>query len=130
VSEQHYKLLIVDDDDNVRHALARWFWLKGYQVEQASDGIEAIERASKEGFDLISLDLEMPRMGGIEALAQLRVLQPSTPVVILTGYARSTEDILSAGASKVVMKPLRLAQFEEEVRALLQRGGELSPTSS
>ncbi len=61
----------------------------------------------------------MPRMGGIQALTEIRKKHPDVPVLIVTGFSRDTQQALKAGASKVLTKPLRLRDLEEEVRSVL-----------
>ena len=112
-------LLIVDDDANVREALARWFTMRGYAVTTAEDGMEAIARCREKAFTIITLDLEMPKLSGLDALAPLRELQPGVPIVVLTGYGRDAEAALSRGAAKVLMKPMRLTGLEAELDELL-----------
>lgn len=112
-------LLIVDDDTNVRDALSKWFTMRGFAVTCAVDGVDAVEQASGGSFDLITLDLEMPRMGGLDALPELRSLQPGAKIVVLTGYSRDSDEALSRGAAKVLLKPMRLTALEEELLAIL-----------
>lgn len=110
-------LLIVDDDASVRDALSRWFTMRGFAVTLACDGIEAIENAQNQAFDVVTLDLEMPRMGGLDALPRLRELLPHAPILVLTGYSRDSDDALKLGAVKVLYKPIRLHALEEELMA-------------
>lgn len=112
-------ILIVDDDVNVREALSRWFAMRGNVVTGAEDGIEAIERCKEGRFDIITLDLEMPRLSGLDALGSITELQPGVPVVVLTGYGRDVDAALSRGAVKVLNKPMRLTALEEELDAVL-----------
>lgn len=112
-------ILIVDDEANIRSALLRWFQICGFDVFSASDGVEAVALCQSNRFDVITMDLEMPRMGGIQALTEIRKKHPDVPVLIVTGFSRDTQQALKAGASKVLTKPLRLRDLEEEVRSVL-----------
>lgn len=114
--------MIVDDDANVREALSRWFSMRGNAVTAAEDGVDAIERCKDGRFDIITLDLEMPRLSGLDAIASLRELQPGVPIVVLTGYGRDVDAALSRGAVKVLNKPMRLTALEEELDAVLTGG--------
>ena len=114
-------ILIVDDEVNIRSALVRWFELCGFEVTAAADGLEAVTLCESESFDVITLDLEMPRMGGLEALAGIRKIHPHTPVLVVTGFSRDTQQAVKAGALKVLTKPLRLRDLEAEVRGALAR---------
>jgi len=117
-------ILIVDDEANIRSALLRWFQICGFDVFSASDGAEAVALCESNRFDVITMDLEMPRMGGIQALTEIRKKHPDVPVLIVTGFARDTHLALKAGASKVLTKPLRLRDLEEEVRSVLDTARE------
>ncbi len=93
--------------------------MRGFAVTTAVDGIDAVEKSTGGPFDLVTLDLEMPRMGGLDALPKIRENQPGAAVVVLTGYARDSDDALKRGAAKVLLKPMRLTALEEELRAVL-----------
>lgn len=112
-------ILIVDDEANIRGALLRWFQIRGFEVFSAADGLEAVELCEVNRFDVITLDLEMPRMGGIEALPRIRESHPDIPILVVTGFARDAQRALNAGAAKVLTKPLRLSDLENEVRSAL-----------
>lgn len=112
-------ILIVDDEANIRGALLRWFQICGFEAFSASDGAEAVSLCEGNRFDVITMDLEMPRMGGIEALTAIRKTHPHVPILVVTGYARDAQRALNAGAAKVLTKPLRLRDLEDEVRGVL-----------
>ena len=99
--------------------MARWFTLRGFEVDKAEDGLVAIEKCAQTDFDIITMDLEMPRLSGVEAIERIRQVNPHVPIIVLTGYPNEAEEVLELGAAKVLTKPLRLKDLEEEVRALL-----------
>ncbi len=103
-------LLLVDDNELNRDALSRRLILKGYQVTVASDGPEALARASEDAFDLILLDVEMPGMSGLDVLARLRSTRSRTELPVIMVTARSEgADIVEAfrlGANDYVTKPV------------------------
>ena len=113
------QLLIVDDEEGIRTALKRWFTLRGFDVEQAADGKEALELCRDHQYDIITMDLEMPRMGGLAAILAIREFQPEVPIVVLTGYVQDSAAAVRQGAAKVLTKPVRLRELETEVRELL-----------
>jgi two-component system response regulator HydG len=113
------RILIVDDEPSIRSALERWFNIRGFVADQAADGMEALEKIQQAPFDIITMDLDMPRMSGIEAIARIREMQPEIPIVVLTGFIRDTAIALNNGATRVLTKPVRLRELEEEVRRLL-----------
>jgi len=115
------RILIVDDDEPIRNALQRWFGLRGFEVDVAEDGLEAVEKCKITDYDALLMDLEMPRMGGIEAVARIRGHLPGVPVVVLTGYSDFSNDGLLSDPAKVLTKPHPLHKIEEAVRELLAR---------
>ena len=112
-------ILIVDDEASIRTALQRWFTLRGFEVHQAADGQEAVALCGKCSFDAITMDLEMPNMGGIEATVEIKKLLPEVPVIVLTGYSKNADVAVTNGAAKVLSKPLRLKELETEVRNVI-----------
>ena len=115
------RILIVDDDEAVRYTLQRWFGLHGFEADVAENGLDAVEKCVQAEYDAILTDLEMPRMGGLEAMALIRVRQPGVPVVVLTGYAEVSNESAFSDAAKVLFKPLPLREIEKAVRELLAR---------
>lgn len=113
------RVLVVDDEMSIREALARWLTLRGFDVEKAEDGQAAVERCAAAAFDIITMDLEMPRLGGLDAIEVIRKTQPAVPILVLTGYPNRLETISVSGPFKVLTKPQRLQDLEQEIRALL-----------
>ncbi len=113
-------ILIVDDEDNIRAALVRWFTLRGFDVVEAIDGLDAVEKFKAGRFDVISMDMEMPRMGGLEALVEIRTIDDDIPIVFVTGFPRDAQLALDRGAAMVLHKPLHLRDLEEEVRGVMR----------
>jgi CheY-like chemotaxis protein len=112
--------LVVDDEPGIRSALERWFRVKGFQVDSAHDGAVAVEMCRENAYDIITMDLEMPRMGGLAAMAAIREFAPDLPIVVLTGYSKNEEAAWSVGANEVLIKPLRLPELEAHVRRVLE----------
>lgn len=113
------RILIVDDDTNVRAAFHRWFSCRGFDADEAEDGVDAVEKCSHGEYDVITLDLEMPRMTGVQALPLIRKSQPDVPIVVLTGYANeSTCDALH-DVARILVKPMSLRELEDVVRGLI-----------
>jgi len=80
-----YKVLIVDDDPFIRRLISSILILKGHQCEEANDGMEALEKFTKNPFDAVITDIRMPRMDGIELTRELLKLQPALPIIVMTG---------------------------------------------
>jgi len=100
-------ILIVDDDIVVRDSLAKWFESEGFEVSIAPGASAALEMLAKRRFDLALVDIKMPGVDGIELQAKLREIDPSMPVIIMTGFA-SVETAVRAlknGAYDYITKP-------------------------
>jgi two-component system response regulator MprA len=119
------RILVVDDELAVRTALERALRLEGYDVELASDGIEALERLPEAAPDALVLDVLMPRMDGIAATTQLRARGDRTPILLLTARDAVADRVagLDAGADDYLVKPFALEELLARLRALLRRTG-------
>jgi DNA-binding NtrC family response regulator len=112
------RVLIVDDDASIvgvlRDALGLFRHEHTYTIETAGDGVEGLAAIERGQFDLILLDMYMPRMTGLELLAELQRRRVSTPVLMLTGNEdnRSAADALKAGVFAYMPKPFDLMQLE------------------
>ena len=101
------KILFVEDEEKIRDSCVRYLKLKGHQVREATNGQQAVTMAIKEPFDLVVMDVKMPKLDGISACQQIRTSCPSTRVVLVTGYS-STEEIeqaLEEGVVAYLRKP-------------------------
>jgi two-component system response regulator MprA len=117
------RVLVVDDEPGVRSSLGRALRLEEYAVELAEDGQEALDRLAAGGYDVVVLDVAMPRVDGLEVCRRLRAAGDATPVLMLT--ARDAVDSrvegLDAGADDYVVKPFALRELKARLRALLRR---------
>lgn len=113
------RILIVDDEAHIRDALYRWFTRRGFDVHVAIDGMDAVEKCGREAYDIITLDIEMPRMTGIEALPHLRQSHMSKPIIVLTGYIQNPQDQWMQHVSRILRKPIQLCELEKIVRETL-----------
>lgn len=118
------RILIIEDDTDLRETLWRALSREGYQVSQAGDGTEAISAVRMRPYDLAIVDLVLPRMGGIGMLEQLRDLGLTVPTIVITAYGdrfsynRATE----LGASEFLVKPVKLVELYRAVRKVLAGG--------
>jgi len=119
--QEHKKarLLIVDDEPKVRAALANWFKLKGYAVDEAGDGLEAIMKCREGQYDLITMDIEMPCMNGMEAIPLIRKDFPGLPIIVLTGFMLESSTLLENNVFRVLYKPLRPSELEKHIAQAL-----------
>ena len=119
-------VMVVEDNDLSRDALARRLERRGYRVLLAVDGEEAIAVGRAERPDLILMDLGLPRVDGLEATRQLKAGETTKriPIIVLSAHA-TTDDrdkALLAGGDAFDTKPIRFLQLLEKMEALLDRG--------
>ena len=116
------RILIVDDERQIRDAVTSWFYQRGFFVREAENGKRAVELCMTEEFDAVLIDMEMPVMRGPEAIAAIRKAHPNLPIVVFTGFSEETDSVVKAGASLVLQKPLGMRELEAKVRQLLHQG--------
>ena len=116
-----YKLLMVDDDVQLLKMLSQYFQIKGYEILTAKDGKEALEKAAK-GPDLILLDVNMPRMDGLEVCRRVRD-KVSCPILFLTARVEEEDRVggLLSGGDDYIVKPFSLRELEARITAHLKR---------
>ena len=116
------KILVVDDEDALRTVLSIGLTSQGYNVvSTVSDGDEAISELQKETFDLVVLDIKMPRVNGFEVLKFVKEKHPETKVVMLAGFADfgNVIDVKKLGAEDFVAKPFDLANLLTKIERVL-----------
>jgi DNA-binding NtrC family response regulator len=107
------KVLLVDDEQDFVEALAERMQVRGYTVETAGDGEQAIAKAAEGEFDAVFLDLAMPGLDGIETLKRLKEIDPELQVILLTGQAtvRKGIEAMKLGALDLLEKPADIKQL-------------------
>jgi two-component system response regulator RegX3 len=116
------RILLVEDDEALRYAIARVFEADGYDVEPVEDGELALETAHQEHFDIVLLDVMLPGISGIEVCSRLRQ-ESSVPIIMLTARGEEADRVLGLeiGADDYIPKPFSMAELRSRVRALLRR---------
>lgn len=107
------RVLIIDDDDIVRDALNTYLSKTGYNVTLACNGREGLDIIREENFDLIITDLMMPQISGMEVLKELKIMNISTPVIVITAYGtvQNAVEAMKHGAFDYITKPFSLEEF-------------------
>ncbi|WP_066175386.1 response regulator [Bacillus marinisedimentorum] len=120
--EKEAKLLVVDDEERIRRLLRMYLERENYQIEEAADGEEALEKALNDDFDLILLDLMMPGKDGLEVCRDLRD-KKATPVIMLTAKGEEANRVqgFEVGTDDYIVKPFSPREVVLRVKALLRR---------
>ena len=118
------RILLVDDEQPIQTLLSFPLQRDGYDVVQASDGREALSRFDEQAFDLVVLDVMMPRMDGLEVCRRLRA-RSSVPIIMLTAKSEEIDKVLGLelGADDYITKPFSMREFRSRVKAALRRSG-------
>ena len=117
------KILVVDDDDLSRGYLSEALQRNGYSVDNASDGQEAVGMTDKQNYDMIFLDMRMPRMGGMKVLERIKKTSKETTVVIMTAYGsiESAVEAMQKGAYDYIIKPFSVDNIELLLKRVQER---------
>lgn len=109
------RILVVEDDLNLREAVVDTLELKGFEVVAAAHGIEGLNKVRNQAFDLVLSDINMPGMDGLELLSQLKKDLPWLPVVLMTAYGDVGQAVkaMQQGANDYLMKPFELKELEK-----------------
>ena len=116
------KILVVDDEAVLVKGIRFNLQQEGYQVETGSDGEQAVELAREGSFDLVMLDLMMPKIDGLQACMRIREFS-DVPIIMLTAKSEDSDKLMgfACGADDYVTKPFNILELKARVRALLRR---------
>jgi len=123
------RILIVEDEPAMVAGLRDNFEYEGYEVISAADGVQGLDRALSEKPDLVVLDVMMPRMSGLDVCKQLKIKQPSLPIIMLTARGQEIDKVvgLELGADDYVTKPFSIRELMARVKAVLRRAAPQPP---
>jgi len=126
------EILVVDDEAPIRMALKAAFRKEGIDIAEAADGVQALEMLKREKYQLIILDVMMPRKGGYEVLQELRASGNNTPVLMLSGKDDEMNQVLGLGfgADSYLTKPFHTSVLVQTAKALIRRSQIYSRNSS
>jgi two-component system response regulator (stage 0 sporulation protein F) len=121
-----YKILIVDDQTGVRTLLCEAFLEEGYDAEMAPNGYEAVQKVKAGAPDIILMDMKMPGMNGIEALQEIKKINDSIPVIIMTAYGELevVAEAMKLGISEYIAKPFDIFELRRMVARIVGRDKE------
>ncbi len=120
------KILIVEDDTITRRNISALLSDEGYDVDQAGDGVQALEILAGRPFDLVLSDIVMPRMDGLKLLEQLQFMAPQMPVMIMTSYVSDSLSSVPAGAAEFIRKPFVLDDLLFKVQRALDKTAQVT----
>ena len=122
--DKKYRLLIIDDNEEILVALKRFLSKKNYDVVSATNGLDALKliEAATDDFDLVITDLVMPNISGVAVTAIIKKQNPDTPVIAITGYGEQPEALAREVRADVVLdKPFKLEKLEKHILRLLKK---------
>ena len=122
MSPQPPRILLVDDEQSVQTLLAYPLRKEGYDVVSALDGEEALDRFERGAFDLVVLDVMLPKLDGLEVCRRLRA-RSGVPIIMLTARGEEIDKVvgLELGADDYIVKPFSMREFRSRVKAALRR---------
>ena len=128
MADRSARILLVDDEQSIQTLLSYPLRREGYDVVQATDGRQALDRFDEQTFDLVVLDLMLPKVDGLEVCRRLRN-RSSVPIIILTAKSEEIDKVvgLELGADDYITKPFSLREFSSRIKAALRRAEMVRP---
>ena len=122
MADRSARILLVDDEQSIQTLLSYPLRKEGYDVVQATDGRQALERFEEQPFDLVVLDLMLPKVDGLEVCRQLRS-RSAVPIIMLTAKSEEIDKVvgLELGADDYITKPFSMREFSSRIKAALRR---------
>ena len=122
IADHPARILLVDDEQSIQTLLSYPLRKDGYDVVQATDGRQALDRFNEQEFDLVVLDVMLPKIDGLEVCRRLRT-HSAVPIIMLTAKSEEIDKVvgLELGADDYITKPFSLREFSSRVKAALRR---------
>jgi len=114
------KILLVDDEENIRFVYEEEFKDAGYDVISASNGIDALALFERDKPDLVILDIQMPGLNGIEVLRRMKTLDSSVPVILSSAFPEFKQDLGAWASDEYIVKSADLQQLKDAVDRMLK----------
>ena len=126
-----YRILIIEDEENIASFVRMELEYEGYKVDVCDDGVKGFEKALENDYDLILLDLMLPKLNGLEICRRLRKVK-NTPIIMLTARDSVMDKVsgLQMGADDYVSKPFAIEELLARIEALLRRVNETNQVSN
>lgn len=126
-----YKILIVDDEENIREVLKEYAEFEGHEVDEAGDGMQAIELAKAKDYDIIIMDVMLPRLDGYSACKEIRKFK-QTPMLMLSARGEEYDKLhgFDVGIDDYVVKPFSPKEVMARVNAIVKRNSMASSTTA
>jgi DNA-binding NtrC family response regulator len=123
MTQSHVRILVVDDERNIRNNLTTVLESAGYKVDASGDGEDALAKCESQHYDIAFVDIQMPKMGGLELLRYLHTLRPRMAVVILTAYGTTARAVeaMKLGAVDLLEKPFDPKNIQLLCEEIFQR---------
>ncbi len=125
-----HKILLVDDEEAIRQSLREILEYENYKIEEAKDGLECTVKLKKSTYDVVLLDVKMPKMNGFDALDRIRTIAPNTSVIMISGHS-SIPDAVEAvkkGAFDFIQKPLDINKLQITIKNAINRSNLVQKT--
>ncbi|ABQ47436.1 MULTISPECIES: response regulator [Thermotoga] len=113
------RILVVDDEPNIRELLKEELQEEGYEIDTAENGEEALKKFFSGNYDLVILDIEMPGISGLEVAGEIRKKKKDAKIILLTAYSHYRADLSSWAADEYVVKSFNFDELKEKVKKLL-----------
>ncbi|MFK8103694.1 MAG: sigma-54-dependent transcriptional regulator [Saprospiraceae bacterium] len=126
------RILVVDDEVSIRKTLREILEFEKYEVEEAGDGLECLVKLKKNKYDVVIMDIKMPKMDGMEALERVQLLVPDTPVIMISGHANidTAVEAVKKGAFDFISKPPDLNRMLITIRNAMDKSSLITETKT
>lgn len=117
------RILITDDEEKIRNMICKYAHYEGFETDEACDGLEAVEKCTKENFDLCVMDIMMPNLDGFSAVKEIKKVKPDMPFIMLSALGEEYDRIhgFDIGADDYVVKPFSSKELMMRIHAILKR---------
>lgn len=125
------RILVVDDEEKIRHVIREYAEFEGYEISEAKDGMEAISKCKEEDFDIIIMDIMMPKLDGFSAIKEIRKTK-NTPVLMLSARGEEYDKLFGfeIGIDDYVVKPFSPKEVMARINAILSRSNKKEEENS